>query len=201
MPTPQKTAKKVAKKAAKKVAKKAAKKTPGHPHDKHHQADDLRRAYEHMGRLEALRGSLGSSTVESIAALTRLAQRAIDAEQNRDAAELLRASEHLSFAALASGPGSGRGGRISTELQQSIAEQFEDLTRRADQHWSGGGKSASILVQLYKSARENASQAFDTGAYHQALEFARAAAALAHVSPDAPHRLTNGQTHLRLKGA
>jgi hypothetical protein len=38
----------------KKAAKKAAKKAPGHHHDKHHQANDLRRAYEHMGRMPFL---------------------------------------------------------------------------------------------------------------------------------------------------
>jgi Calcineurin-like phosphoesterase len=43
------------KKAAKKAAKKAVKKTAGHHHDKHHQAKDLRRACEHMGRVAVLR--------------------------------------------------------------------------------------------------------------------------------------------------
>jgi hypothetical protein len=42
------------KNAAKKAAKKTAKKTVGHHHDKHHQPNDLRRAYEHMGRVAVL---------------------------------------------------------------------------------------------------------------------------------------------------
>ena len=93
------------KKAAKKAPKKAAKKTAGHHHDKHHQANDLRRAYEHMGRVAVLRQTSKSSATDAVAELTASAQRAIKDGHSKDAADLLRASEHLSFAVLA---GQGR---------------------------------------------------------------------------------------------
>ena len=41
-----------------KVAKKAQKKASGHHHHRNHLANDLRRAYEHMGRLVVLRSWL-----------------------------------------------------------------------------------------------------------------------------------------------
>lgn len=118
------------KKAAKKAGKTAAKKSAGHPHEKHHQAKDLRRAYEHMGRVEALRKSLEPSAADVVGALGKLAQKAIEVGHNKDAADLLRASEHLSFAVLVGD--SSTVGRISAELEQSITEQFEELMRRAE---------------------------------------------------------------------
>ena len=54
--------------------RKAAKKTAKHPHDKHHQANDLRRAYEHMGRLELLGKTQRPSAFEAVGALTKLAR-------------------------------------------------------------------------------------------------------------------------------
>ena len=80
--------------------KKAAKKSAAHHHDKPHQTNDLRRAYEHMGRLEVLRKSLEASTADAVGVLAKLAQNEIGAGHNKDAADLLRASEHLSFAVL-----------------------------------------------------------------------------------------------------
>jgi len=53
----------------KKAVKKAAKKAAGHHHDKHHQAKDLRHAYEHMGRVAVLRQSSQSAT-DAVAELT-----------------------------------------------------------------------------------------------------------------------------------
>jgi hypothetical protein len=150
--------------------KKAAKKAAGHHHDRHRQANDLRRAYEHMGRLEVLQKSLKSSSADAVDALTKLAQKEIEGGHNKDAADLLRASEHLSFAVPADD--SPRGGLRSTELVQSISEHFDELTRRADEHWEDQERHSSILARLYQSSRKNAVKA---------LECARAAEALAHV--------------------
>jgi hypothetical protein len=182
----------------KKTPKKVAKKTAGHHHDKHHQANDLRRAYEHMGRIAALRHSSNSSTTDTVAELTTLAQRAIKSGHSKDAADLLRASEHLSFAVLA--------GEVSTvvhvsvELEQSITEHFEELTRRAEEH-SEGEQSSDVLAGIYQSSRNRAAQAFKARAYHQALEFARAAEALAHVKLHGPLKLADGPQKLQLKSA
>lgn len=185
------------KKAPKKAAKKAAKKRAGHDYDKHHQAKDLRRAYEHLGRVEVLRGNLESSSGDAIAELIKLAQQEIKDGHSKDAADLLRASEHLSFAFLA-GDKAGVS-RISAELQQSITEHFDELMRRADEHWEEKQHSGN-LVALYQSSRKSASKSFKNGAFHRALEFARAAEALAHVKQHGPLKLESGRNNLQLKG-
>jgi hypothetical protein len=186
------------KKAAKKAAKRAAKAGIGHPHEKHRHANDLRRAYEHMGRLAVLRKALKSSTTDSVAHLTKLAQREIEGGHNKYAADLLRASEHLSFAVLA-GEVSGAG-RISAKLKQSITQHFDELLRRAEEHWEDT-RQLGVLAALYQSSRTSAAKAFKESAYHQALEFARAAEALSHVSQDGQRKLEAGIRKLQLNGA
>jgi len=180
----------------KKAAKKAAKKTAGHHH---HQANDLRRAYEHMGRIAVLRHSLNSSAADAVAELTKLAQRKIKDGHNKDAADLLRASEHLSFATF-TGEVSGDN-RISAELKHSITEHYDDLTRRADEHWGAEERRSRILAALYQNSRDSAAKAFKARAYHQALEYARAAEALAHVKLHGPLKLEKVHNDLQLKSA
>ncbi len=187
------------KKAAKKAAKEAAKKSAGHDHDKHHQAKDLRRAYEHMGRVAVLRQSSKSSATDAVAELTALAQGAIKDGHTKDAADLLRASEHLSFAVFAGEVSPIV--RVSAELKESITEQFDELTRRADEHWGKEKEHSSILTEIYQSGRNSAINTFKTRAYHQALEFARAAEALAHVKQHGPLELESGRKSLQLKSA
>jgi hypothetical protein len=187
------------KKAAKKSAKKAAKKTAGHYNDKHRQANDLRRAYEHMGRVAVLRQTSTSSAADAVAELTTLAQQAIKAGHNKDAADLLRASEHLSFAILA---GEVAGDvRVSAELKETITEHFDELTQRAEEHWQEDEERSSTVARIYQSARDSATKAFKARAYHQALEYVRAAEALAHVKQHVPLKLESGNKNLRLKSA
>ena len=183
----------------KKSAKKAAKKAAGHHHDKHHQAKDLRRAYEHMARVTVLRHSSKSSATDAVAEITALAQGAMKDGHTKDAADLLRASEHLSFAILA-GEVSGIV-RVSAKLKESITEQFDELTRRADEHWEEEEEHSSILTGIYQSVRNSATKTFKTRAYHQALEFARAAEALAHVKQHGSLKLESGRKNLQLKSA
>ena len=183
----------------KKAAKKAAKRPAGHHHDKHHQANDLRRAYEHMGRIAALGHTSKSSPTDVVAELTSLAQQAIKDGRSKDAADLLRASEHFSFAVLA-GEVSGVV-RVSAELKESITEKFDELTRRADEHWEEEEEHSSILTGIYQSSLHNATKAFKARAYHQALEFARAAEALAHVKLHSSLKLESGHNNLQLKSA
>ena len=187
------------KKAAKKAANKAAKKVAGHPHEKHHQAKDLRRAYEHLGRVAVLRESSKSSATDAVAELTALAQRAIKDGHTKDAADLLRGAEHLSFAVLAGEVSAIV--RVSAELKESITEHFDELMRRADEHWREEEEHSSILTSIYQSARSSATKTFKTRAYHQALEFARAAEALAHVKQHGSLKLESGSKNLHLKGA
>ena len=187
------------KKAAKKAAKKTAKKAAGHHHDKHHQANDLRRAFEHLGRVSVLRQALKSSGTDAVAELTALAQQAIKGGHSKDAADLLRALEHLSFAALAGEVSSIA--RISVDLRESITDQFDDLMRRADEHWQEEEEHSSNLTEIYKNSRERATKAFKARAYHQALEFARAAEALAHVKQHGFLKLESGRKNLQLKSS
>jgi hypothetical protein len=176
--------------------KKAAKKAASHHDDKHHQANDLRRAYEHMGRVAVLQPTSKSSK-NGVAELTTLAQRAIKDGHSKDAADLLRASEHLSFAVRAddvSGVVS-----ISAELKKSITEHFDELTRRADEHWGEEDEYSNTLAGIYQSSRSCAAKAFKARAYHQALEYARAAEALAHVKRHGPLKLGRGHKNMQLE--
>ncbi len=184
----------------KKPAKKAARKPAApHKHDKKHQAKDLRRAFEHMGRLNILQRSLKSSSTDTLATLTKLAQVEIASGHNEDAADLLRAAEHFGFAVLAAdsiGPG-----RISSDLEESITDHFDELMRKADKHWAKEENHPAALTAIYKSSHKGAREAFKAGAYHQALEFARAAEALADVSSDETAKLNSGRKTLQLKSA
>ncbi|WP_114210791.1 hypothetical protein [Acidisarcina polymorpha] len=181
------------------AAKKAGKKTPGHHHEKHGPASDLRRAYEHMGRIAVLRQSLKSSVTDAVVELTTLAQRSIKDGHSKDAADLLRALEHLSFAVLAGGVSGAV--RVSAELKASITEQFDELTRRADEHWKEEEEHSNPLTAIYESSRNSAASAFKARVYHQALEFARAAEALAHVKQRGALKLGRGHKNLQLKSA
>ncbi len=128
--------------------------------------------------------------------LTKLAQGAISGGHNKEAADLLRASEHLGFALL--GGNDRFGGNVSPQLERSIAEHFDELMHRAEKHWKEG-KRSSILREIYASSCESASRAFRARAYHQALEFARASEALAHVKLHGPLELGSGHKTLRLE--
>ena len=156
--------------------KKAAK-----PHDeKHHEAKDLRRAYEHMGRVEILRRVLQPTPAEEVSILVTLAQQEIQNGHKKDAADLLRATEHLSFAALAGE--SVKLSQVARDLEHAIVAEFEHLTNKADEHWQHEDERDEAVTVIYKNVRKKAKQAMEKHAWHQALEFARAAEALTHGS-------------------
>lgn len=90
------------------------------------------------------------------------------------------------------------GGCISAELKRSITKHFDELLGRANDHREGHEKRSSILTVLYERSRTSAVRAFDGGAYHQALEFARAAEALAHVRQDGQRKLESSAGKLQL---
>jgi uncharacterized protein with gpF-like domain len=136
--------------------------------------------------------------MDAVAELTTLAQQALKDGHGKDAADLLRASEHLSFAVLA-GEVSGVV-RVSADLKESITEQFDELMRRAEEHQEEEEHS-SILTAIYQSARNSAAKAFKARDYHQALEFARAAEALAHVKQHGALKLESGRKSFQLKNA
>lgn len=178
----------------KKAAKKAAKKSAKHPDQKHHaghhEANDLRRAYEHLGRVESLERTLPGGFGEAVSLLKGMAQAEINAGHAKDAADLLRGAEHLSFAALAGE--SARDHKLVSPLPEAIAEKFDELNRRADEHWNYQEERPEVLTVLYQSARKGAVKAYKASHFFKALEFARAAEALAHVKSHASLKLTSG---------
>jgi hypothetical protein len=174
----------------KKAAKKAAKHHPGH-----RQTGDLRRAYEHMNRVEILQRSLKPSDAKVVTTLATLAREQLEAGNNQQAANLLRGAEHLSIAAHTDQV--SKKIQLSDELVQSITEHFNELTGRAEEHWLEHQEKSGVITAIYKSSCKNSTAAFKHGAYHQALEFARATEALAHVSPHGAHKLKRGEKVLR----
>jgi hypothetical protein len=167
-------AKKVAKKASKKVAKKAGKKHAGH-----HMSEDLRRAYEHLGRIDALEGGLSVAMAAQTGALTESARTALQQGDAGSAADLLRSCEHLAFGSLAS---TGKESRVGEDLQEAIDRKYEHLIERAAEHWDQHEtEPAGALAQAYEGAFKAAEAAYEKGAFRRALEFARAADALSHV--------------------
>ena len=161
---------------AKKAAKKAAKK-----HAHHRPAHDLRRAYEHLGRIDVLEGALAGSPFSDVTMLVNSAQQQLAAGHHKDAADLLRAAEHISFAALAPKDG-GDFGRVPPDLKTAIADELNHLSRRAEELWDNvETPRRGTLATLYARTLEQAHRAFVRGAYQPALELARAAEAIAHV--------------------
>jgi hypothetical protein len=170
--------KKAPKKHPAKAAKHAAKKGAKHKDEKHSGANDMRKAYEHLGRLAALRPMLAATVVPQLGVLTDLAQQALASGDAKQAKDLLRAGEHLAFGSLAANT---KEPRVSEELLEAIHADYEDLTDRAEEHWERHeADRPSTVIPLYDAMREAADRAFDKGAYRRALEFARGAEALAH---------------------
>jgi hypothetical protein len=164
--------------APKKVAKKAAKKSAKHHDKKHHSGKDLRKAYEHMGRLTALQSSLPVAATKQIGVLTRLAEAHLRNEEGKSAAHLLRAGEHLAFGSLAS---ETKASQLSEELVEAVHAEYEHLVDKADEHWIDGDERPEEITTIYEAMITSADVAFRKGAFRQALEFAHGAEALAHV--------------------
>ena len=186
-----------AKKAAKKSAKKAAKKSPGH-HGKHHEGKDLRRAYEHLGRLSVLEPGLVAAVVGQLKQLTDMAQVMLIAGEQKSAADLLRAGEHLAFGTMAS---SAKASGLGEELEAAINAEYEHLVDKADEHWTKHEDERPAGIEaIYESMAVAAQAAFHKGAYRRALEFVRGAEALAHVRGDVGPTLgESGQKTMTLK--
>jgi Na+/phosphate symporter len=153
--------------------KKAAKKAPAKSAPKHDEGKDLRRAHEHRGRVEVLRPSLVKN-VADIDTLVKLAEQELAGSHPKDAADLLRAAEHLSFGYLAS---SKTDGDIHPKLSDSTEEEFQHKLEKAEEHW----EESDALSGIYRKALDGAQKAFDDGALRRAMELARAAEAIAHV--------------------
>ena len=180
--------------------KKAAKKAPKHHKDKKHEGGkDLRKAYEHLGRLAALQELLPATVVSRLGVLTALAEANLLAGEAKSAADLLRAGEHLAFATLAS---KAKEQRLSEALLDAIHADYEHLVDKAEEHRERHGDDVPAEVGvLYDTMLEAAREAFAKGAYRRALEFARGAEALAHVRGNGAMQLEDGyKSPKKLKG-
>ena len=177
---PKKAAKKVGTKLAKKAAKKSAKL----------QGNDLRRAYEHLHRVNILHGGLPAQALAQIDTLTRIAQSSLAAGEDKGGADLLRAAEHLAFGSLATQDGDPS---VAAKLMGAAQEEFDRLVERGTAHWAEReGSSPRGIATVYKSMLNEAKAAMRAGALHRGLEFARGAEALSHVEA-IPARLDNGE--------
>jgi hypothetical protein len=149
-----------------------------HGEKKHREGKDLRRAYEHLGRLTALEQTLTSRTLTQVKTLTGVAQNALLADDPKSAADLLRAAEHLAFGSLAQ---TTRATRLSTELEDALNAELEHLSEKASDHWTKHDEQRPVeIAELYASMLSTAEASRTKGAYRRALEFARGAEALAH---------------------
>jgi hypothetical protein len=155
----------------------------------HHRVNDLRRAYEQLGRIELLEGALAGSRFVDVTELTSLAHQQLAAGYTRNAADLLRAAEHMCFAALA--PNRSSEPLIGSDLRRAVAIEFEGLMRRAEEQWEeeNAPPTRRVIEDLFARALDQARSTFDRGSYRPALELARAAEALSHVGDGLPAAL------------
>ena len=174
---------------AKKAAKKSAKKSPKHHPKRQDASKDLRRAYEHLGRLKALEGHLPGAFLTQIGILTGIAEVALRDGDAKSAADLLRAGEHLAFGSLAS---SAREIRLSDDLRTVIHREVEHLLEKAEEHFERHeGDRPEEIDALYRYMVDTAQLALEKGAYRRSLEFARGSEALAHVRGVGSRKLTD----------
>jgi hypothetical protein len=179
-----------AKKVAKKTPKKTARRSP-------HQlpSQDLRRAYEHLGRIDILEGAIAGVHFVQVSALATLAQQQLAAGHTRDAADLLRAAEHICFAALAPEDRQGGVQMVSSDLKAAISAELNQLRQRAEDRWhdseSEEDQAHETIAAIYSAALDQAELAFGRGAYRPALELARAAEALSHIDAGFMARLSD----------
>lgn len=151
--------------------KKAAKKHAPPP------GKDLRRAWEHLGRTEKLLVLLDEAQRPGVIELVQAARSLVQTGPATQAADLLRAAEHLAFACIDTGQ---EDAGLPSELVDSIKEEFEHLSGRADGHWEEDDRTETV-ARTYARMRKDARTRMKQKRYGQALEFARGAEALTHV--------------------
>ena len=155
-------------------------------------AKDMRRAYEHLGRVEVLHAATTltkASASGAVTSLTTLAQQELTAGHIKEAAELLRAAEHLSFGALRAGK---RESSIDPRLAEAITKEFDHKLEKAEERWAEQERHHAVVEQVYVAAKEGAWKSYERGAFRQALELARGAEALAHVRLSAAKEIADG---------
>lgn len=137
---------------------------------------DARKAFEHLGRVQSL-ASFAPAEHESLTTLLSAADAAFQSHHYEESAHLLRAAEHLLFAAMvATNPA-----QVSSHLARAVHEEFDHLTDRAAEH-GHSKKSPQAVRRIYARMQEDAGQAMQRRDYRKALELARGAEALTHLN-------------------
>ncbi len=179
-------------KAPKKAAKTAAnKQSPEHEQERH--AKDTRRCYEHLGRVEILSASLPGDPLAKVHELVNLAHSSLAASHAKDAADLLRAAEHLCFGVVLEEQDTHE--TVNKGLEGAIKKEWQHLQDRAADHASHGDMPSSVQA-LYSFMSNASASAMKTKKYRCALEMGRGAEALAHVSNDVKALASGGQNKL-----
>lgn len=179
-------------KAPKKAAKKAAnKQSPEHQQERH--ANDTRRCYEHLGRVEILSASLSGDPLAKVHELVNLAQAFLGANHAKHGADLLRAAEHLCFAVVLEEQTAHE--TVNKSLEEAIKKEWQHLQDRAADHASQGDMPSSVQA-LYSFMSQASASAMKTTKYRCALEMGRGAEALAHVSNDVKALASGGKNKL-----
>jgi hypothetical protein len=162
----------------------------------HRPTSDPLRTYEQFGRIAILEGGLAGLPFVDVNVLANLAQQQLDSGYTENAANLLRAAEHLSFAALAPTHFTPH---IPAELKAAAAGELDRLTALAQQRWSESEDAVNreIIESIFESAILEARVAFDRCAYRRSLQLARAAEALSHVTDGLPTTLPSERALIR----
>lgn len=146
-------------------------------------SEDLRRAWEHLARIDILEGALAGPEFCDVSTLAVLAMGELNAGNDRTAADLLHAAEHICFAAQSSHGYAASSMRIFAELHRAIEAEFDTLIRRAEvfreqRSSPRHGEVVGVCARTLQLAREaHAEQSFS-----RALELARAGELLAEVA-------------------
>jgi hypothetical protein len=174
--------------APKKHAKKNDKKKP----KQHSRGKEARRAFEHLSRVEVLSRQLETED-EDLQPLLSWAQEAYRAGDYKTAAELLRAAEHLSFAALA-------GDQVVELPEAFLVEVHRELDRLQEQMEERTVKNAAdrCTEKLRVRVWRGVAAAIRKEQWHRALELARGAEALTHGGPAQPKALVAGHKQRQL---
>jgi hypothetical protein len=146
-------------------------------------SDDLRRAYEYFARIDILEGALSGPSFCDVSTLVALALNQLAAGRDREACDLLRTAEHISFAAQAPAGYASSAIRMFEELRQAIDAEFSGLIRRAELlREERSSPRHGQLPDLCARALQDAREAYAEQAFGRALELARAAALLAELA-------------------
>jgi hypothetical protein len=150
---------------------------------------DLRRAYELLTRIDILEAALAGPAFCDVSTLAALALEELATGNDRVAADLLRAAEHICFAAQAPNGYAACTMRVFSELRRALDQEFDTLIRRSELfRQERGSRRHGAVPDLCGRTLRMAREAYAEDALGRALELARAAELLAEIVAGASHR-------------